>query len=142
MVKKLIQQPRRSPTSRPIPKARIIAIERDRWVGYPAGDAGLLRLAELHATKARVRMPCLLLYGVSGAGKSMLLEKFQRDHAPKGTRRVGLRSIISTQMPPVPVIKSLYGEIVRTLNTNVPTSRSFHELESTAIDMLTHAAPR
>jgi GTPase SAR1 family protein len=34
-------------------------------------------------------MPCLLIYGVSGAGKSMLLEKFKRDHAPKRASRNG-----------------------------------------------------
>ena len=75
----------------------LAAIERDRWIGYPAGDAGLLRLNELYAMRARVRMPCLLIYGVSGAGKSMLLEKFKRDHAPKRANRDGQRSIIATQ---------------------------------------------
>jgi hypothetical protein len=68
---------RASSLSRPIPKAVLAAIERDRWIGYPAGDAGLLRLNELYAMRARVRMPCLLIYGVSGAGKSMLLDKVQ-----------------------------------------------------------------
>jgi hypothetical protein len=87
-------------------------------------------------------MPCLLLYGVSGAGKSMLLAKFQRDHAPKNTKRVGLQSIVATQMPPVPVIRSLYAEIVRTININARPSLRLHELEDTAIEMLTHAAPR
>jgi hypothetical protein len=87
-------------------------------------------------------MPCLLIYGVSGAGKSMLLAKFQRDHAPKQVKRVGLQSIIATQMPPVPVIRSLYGEIVRSININARPSLRLHELENTAIEMLTHAAPR
>lgn len=132
----------RETTCRIVPTARALAIERDRWVGYPAGDAGLSRLAQLHATRARIRMPCLLLYGVSGAGKSMLLAKFQRDHAPKNTKRVGLQSIVATQMPPVPVIRSLYAEIVRTININARPSLRLHELEDTAIEMLTHAAPR
>ncbi len=99
-------------------------------------------IAELHATQARVRMRCLLIYGVSGAGKSMLLAKLQRDHAPKQVKRVGLESIIATQMPPVPVIRSLYGEIARSININARPSLRLHELENTAIEMLTHAAPR
>ena len=135
-------RPTRETTSRIVPTSRAVAIERDRWVGYPAGNAGLSRLAELHATRARVRMPCLLIYGVSGAGKSMLLAKFQRDHAPKHVKRVGLQSIIATQMPPVPIIRSLYAEIVRSVNINVKPSLRLHELENTAIEMLTHAAPR
>jgi hypothetical protein len=76
---------------RPIPKSALAAIERDRWIGYPNGDAGLFRLNELYTMRARVRMPCLLIYGVSGAGKSMLLEKFKRDHAPKRANRNGQR---------------------------------------------------
>jgi Bacterial TniB protein len=56
-----------------VSKALLVAIDRDRWIGYPVGDAGLLRLGELFAMRPRVRMPCLLIYGFSGAGKSTLL---------------------------------------------------------------------
>jgi len=130
------------PLRRPIPKALLAAIERDRWIGYPAGDAGLLRLNELYSMRARVRMPCLLIYGASGAGKSMLLEKFKRDNAPKRASRDGQRSIIATQMPPVPVVRSLYGEIVRTLGGTIRPTARFYELEHAAISLLTHANPR
>src|SRR5271167_2497742 len=92
--------------------------------------------------RARVRMPCLLIYGVSGAGKSMLLEKFKRDHAPKRANRNRQRPIIATQMPPVPVVRSLYGEIVRTLGGNVRPTARFYELEHAAIGLLTHDNPR
>jgi Cdc6-like AAA superfamily ATPase len=134
---------RRSPAlRRSIGKAALAAIERDRWIGYPIGDAGLCRLNELYTMRARVRMPCLLIYGVSGAGKSMLLEKFKRDHAPKRATRSGQRPIIATQMPPVPVVRSLYGEIVRTLGGNVRPTARYYELEHAAISLLTHANPR
>ena len=71
----------------PPPSAQWVSLARDRWVRYPIGDAGVRRLQELIATPPRVRMPCMLIYGVSGAGKSMLLEKFQRDHAQTDERR-------------------------------------------------------
>jgi len=119
-----------------------VSVARDRWVNYPAGEAGLERLEELIATPARVRMPCLLIYGVSGAGKSMLLEKFQRDHAQTCQRRSGRRAIVAAQMPPVPLIRSLYGELIRALNAEVSPTMRLHELECTAISMLRHAAPR
>jgi Bacterial TniB protein len=64
-------------------------------------------------------MPCLLLYGVSGAGKSMLLEKFQRDNNTLCERCSGRRPIVTAQMPPVPLVRSLYGEIIRSLDANV-----------------------
>lgn len=124
------------------PSAQLIAVQRDRWVSYPAGDAGLQRLGELISTPARVRMPCLLIYGMSGTGKSMLLEKFQRDHGGNGQGRTGRRAIIATQMPPVPIVRSLYAEIVRSLNANARPNLRLHELESSAIAMLKHAAPR
>lgn len=92
--------------------------------------------------RPRVRMPCLLVYGVSGAGKSMLLEKFKRDNAPKRIKSDGHRPIIATQMPPVPVVRSLYGEIVRTLGSNVRPTARFYELEHEAITLLTHAHPK
>ena len=85
---------RSSALHRPIPKSALAAIERDRWIGYPIGDAGLFRLNELYTMRARVRMPCLLIYGVSGASKSMLLEKFKRDHAPKPTEAGNGRSLL------------------------------------------------
>jgi AAA+ superfamily predicted ATPase len=87
-------------------------------------------------------MPCLLLYGMSGTGKSMLLEKFQRDNVTRSPRATGGRIIVSTQMPPVPVLRSLYAEIVRSLNANARPNLRLHELESTAIAMLKHVAPR
>src|SRR5208282_6570658 len=92
---------RSSASPRPIPKSALAAIERDRWIGYPIGDAGLFRLNELYTMRARVRMPCLLIYGVSGAGKSMLLEKFQRDHSKTCEERSGRRTVVSAELPPV-----------------------------------------
>jgi Cdc6-like AAA superfamily ATPase len=126
----------------PPPSAQWVSLARDRWVRYPIGDAGIRRLQELLATPPRVRMPCMLIYGVSGAGKSMLLEKFQRDHAQICERRSGRRMIVATQLPPVPLLRSLYAEIVRSMNADVSPSMRLHQLECTAIDMLAHASPR
>ena len=133
---------RNRPSVNEIPAPTLRAIERDRWIDYPAGNAGISRLKELYGMRARVRMPCLLIYGVSGAGKSMLLEKFKRDNRPNKPRPDGHRPIITTQMPPVPVVRSLYGEIVRTLGGNTRPTARFYELEHAAISLLTHAHPK
>jgi hypothetical protein len=117
-------------------------VELKSWLDIAALDDGLLRLNELYAMRARVRMPCLLIYDVSGVGESMLLEKFKRDHARKRANREGQRSLIATQMPPIPVVRSLYGEIVRTLGGNIRPTARFYELEHTALSLLTHANPR
>lgn len=84
----------------------------------------------------------LLIYGVTGTGKSMLLERFKRDHTPKRPVRQGQRPIIATQMAPVPVVRRLYGEIHRTLGGIVRPTARFYELEHAAISLLTHANPR
>ncbi len=126
----------------PAPSAQWISLARDRWVRYPIGDAGVRRLRELIATPPRVRMPCMLIYGVSGAGKSMLLEKFQRDHAQTDERRSGRRMIVAAELPPVPLLRSLYAEIIRSMNADVAPTTRLHELEGTAINMLAHASPR
>lgn len=126
----------------PLPSAQWVSLARDRWVRYPIGDAGVRRLQELLATPPRVRMPCMLIYGVSGAGKSMLLEKFQRDHAKTEERRSGRRIIIAAELPPVPLLSSLYAEIIRSMNADVSPTTRLHELECTAVNMLAHASPR
>jgi AAA+ superfamily predicted ATPase len=84
----------------------------------------------------------MLIYGVSGAGKSMLLEKFQRDHAQTDERRSGRRMIVAAELPPVPLLSSLYAEIIRSMNADVSPTTRLHELECTAINMLAHATPR
>jgi hypothetical protein len=44
-------------------------------------------------------------------------------------------------MPPIPLIRSLYGELIRALNAEVSPTMRLHELECTAISMLRHPAP-
>src|ERR1700730_11731531 len=87
-------------------------------------------------------MPCMLIYGVSGTGKTMLLEKFQRDHLKTCEERSGRRTIVSAELPPVPLLRSLYAEIIRSLSADVSPTMRLHELETRAIGMLQHAAPR
>jgi hypothetical protein len=125
-----------------VPTAQMTSIMRDRWISYPAGDAGLQRLTQLLEMRPRVRMPCLLIHGLSGAGKSMLLEKFRREHVPSRPPRSGQRAIVATQMPPVPVIRSLYAEIVRALGAQPRPTARFYELEDTALGLLRQASPR
>lgn len=131
-----------APREPSVPAVQLASIVRDRWIGYPAGDAGLLRLNELLVMRPRVRMPCLLIYGGSGTEKTMLLEKFRRDSAPARMPRNGQRSIVTTQMPPVPVIRSLYGEIVRSLGGRPRPTARFYELEDAALTLLRQASPR
>ncbi|MDW4800269.1 TniB family NTP-binding protein, partial [Escherichia coli] len=67
---------------------RISYVRGDRWIGYTrAGDA-LQRLEELFVWPSKQRMPNLLLIGPTNNGKSMIVEKFRRQHngEARGTR--------------------------------------------------------
>ena len=52
----------------------------ERWIGYPKASFALNRLRHLIDYPARDRMPCLLLYGATGMGKTKILKKFIRSH--------------------------------------------------------------
>ena len=59
---------------------RILRIRGDRWVSSPRAEVALAKLETLLAFPERTRMPNLLLVGESGMGKTMIIEKFSRDH--------------------------------------------------------------
>ena len=59
---------------------RIHRIRADRWIAYPRAQAALAKLEELISFPERARMPNLLIVGASGMGKTMIIEKFVRDH--------------------------------------------------------------
>src|ERR1700739_1263823 len=59
---------------------RIAWIRHERWIEYSRGVRALERLSELLAHPPRDRMPCLLLHGATGMGKTRILQKFLRSH--------------------------------------------------------------
>jgi uncharacterized protein YjiS (DUF1127 family) len=61
---------------------RIAWIRRERWIEYPRGVRALDRISDLLAHPPRDRMPCLLLHGATGMGKTRILQKFLRSHTP------------------------------------------------------------
>lgn len=61
---------------------RILRIRAERWINYARADAVLSRMAELLEYPQRDRMPCLLLFGATGMGKTKIVQKSLRDHPP------------------------------------------------------------
>ena len=62
---------------------RIAWIRADRWIGFDQSGVALARLENLLTYPPRDRMPCLLIYGDTGMGKTKIVRKFERDHPPK-----------------------------------------------------------
>src|SRR6202030_2861124 len=83
-------------------KARILSVQTARWVAYPRAGIAVEELERRFHYPTFALMPCMLLYGDSGMGKSMILEKFQRDHTQTNERRSGRRMIVAAELPPVP----------------------------------------
>lgn len=123
---------------------RIAHLRTDRWIDYPRASYALQRLEELLSTPPRTRMPCLLIHGDSGMGKTMLLEKFKRSHHPTYNKHQGLEQIeiIPTQMPPRPTERRIYGGLLQALGAPFRPSDRLDALEFTTMALLRRLKPK
>ena len=89
-------------------------------------------------------MPCLLLYGDSGIGKTMILEKFARQHPAYFDQKKGhhVRPVIVVQMPPAPDERRLYAGLLEALGAPFFMSDGLALLERLAIRMLETVTPQ
>lgn len=123
---------------------RITHLQNDRWVDHPIAVQALQRLEQLLDLPRRTRMPCLLVYGDSGMGKTMLLEKFRRAHRPyfepqRGVERI---DVLSIQMPPVPSQSRFYGQILQALGAPIRPGDRIFAIETVAMGLLRSIRPR
>jgi len=105
---------------------RIAWIRRERWIEYSRGVRALERLADLLAHPPRDRMPCLLLHGTTGLGKTRILQKFLRSNPAVFNETTGYTRlcVAAIQMPPHPNQMHLYEEILVSLGAVLPYSSS------------------
>jgi hypothetical protein len=97
---------------------RIQWIQADRWIGFDQAQTALDRLDALLAYPARDRMPCLLIFGDTGMGKTKIVRKFERLHPPTFCQATGVtrRPVVVAQIPPEPVERDLYRELLASLD--------------------------
>lgn len=97
---------------------RIQWIKRDRWVSLPQAEAALKQLHEILHYPPRGRMPCLLLFGSTGMGKSQILTRFAELNQSTYDERAGIRSspVMVVQMPPQPTEEDFYAELLIAAN--------------------------
>jgi hypothetical protein len=96
---------------------RIQWIRAERWISHPAAELALETMGELLTYPQRNRMPCLLVHGRTGMGKTMILKKFCRDHPRIVDPRLGLAQtpVVLMQLPPEPVEVPFYEELLGAL---------------------------
>jgi replication-associated recombination protein RarA len=113
---------------------RITWIQQDRWIHYTRAEEGLQRIGELLACPPRNRMPCLLLTGAPGMGKTHIVQKFVRDHPREFDTMTGTTRtrVASMQMPPEPLEKDFYDELLIAMGAVVSASTSTVSVRSRA----------
>ena len=96
---------------------RIAWIRADRWLDLEQSRTALLRLEDLLFYPPRDRMPCLLLYGDTGMGKTKIVRKFLRDHPARFDAQTGVTTmpVVAMQMPPEPIERDVYSELLAAL---------------------------
>ena len=98
---------------------RIRRIRTDRWIGYARAEAALSAMEDLLTFPKRTRMPNLLLVGPSNNGKTMIVEKFKREHLrdAEGDLREGAIAVpvLKVQMPPAPDERRFFSAVLEAL---------------------------
>jgi hypothetical protein len=137
-----------SPTARewvdvPI-ELRVRYTNRDHWIEHPLAISALSKLESLLALPRRSRMPCLLLFGESGMGKTMILEKFARSHPPPEAEYPAFsqRDIVFMQMPPMPRLRNFYEQLLKAFDPSLLTRGRTDYLESTTLAFLARIQPK
>lgn len=122
---------------------RIHRIRADRWVFYPRAEAALAKLETLLSFPERARMPNLLLVGESGMGKTMIIEKFTRDHASSFDETTGRlhMPVVAVQMVSGPDETRFYRRILAAIGAPEPPRATLAVLESLALRLLTELRP-
>lgn len=122
---------------------RIHRIRADRWVSYPRAEAALEKLETLMSFPERARMPNLLIVGDSGMGKTMIIEKFTRDHASSFDEASGRlhMPVVAVQMVSGPDESRFYRRILAAIDAPEPPRATLSVLESLALRLLTELHP-
>ena len=122
---------------------RIHRIRADRWISYPRAEAALEKLETLMSFPERARMPNLLIVGDSGMGKTMIIEKFTRDHASCFDETSGRlhMPVVAVQMVSGPDESRFYRRILAAIGAPEPPRATLSVLESLALRLLAELRP-
>jgi Cdc6-like AAA superfamily ATPase len=122
---------------------RLCRIRSDRWINYPRARQALAMLEDLIAFPQRARMPNLLIVGASGMGKTMIVEKFARDHPSHFDAVNGLKRmpVVAVQMVSGPDEARFYKRLLAAIGAPEPSRPTLGALESVALRVLEQARP-
>jgi hypothetical protein len=117
---------------------RIAWIRTERWIGFPKATSLMTRLEALLAYPKRARMPCLLIYGRSGMGKSMTIARMVHLHSPVFNSEEGGTEmpVVVLQMPIEPLEEDFYHQLLKALGVPFPERTAKRRASGLAMRML------
>jgi hypothetical protein len=121
---------------------RIRRIRADRWIGYPRAVQTLTRLETLYDWPGKQRMPNLLLIGPTNNGKSMIIERFRRQHPPHSGADQEHIPVLCVQMPSEPSIPRFYTAVLAALGVPTGPRRRVADLEQLTLGVLRRVGVR
>jgi type II secretory pathway predicted ATPase ExeA len=135
--------PASRPTAALSAEERIRRIRADRWINYSRAQQALEKLEALLAFPQRARMPNLLIVGASGMGKTMIVEKFARDHPSHFDSVTGRMNmpVIVVQMVPGPDEARFYKRLLAAIGAPEPSRATLSVLESLTLRLLSEIRP-
>jgi hypothetical protein len=117
---------------------RIRTIQADRWVQYPRAKRVLGILAHVLEHPRTTRIPSVAIYGDSGMGKTMIMEKFHLDHPPDFDPDTGKARtpVVALQMSGKPSERRLYAQLLTALGAPHNPRATIVDLEQKPINLL------
>ena len=109
---------------------RFRAIRSKRWITHPPAQRVLETLRDVFDQPAGDRMENVLLLAESGMGKTMLLRKFQREHAQAFDAVTGIRPypVVFALMPEEPTEEAFFLQILKAVEAPFDLSGRRHRL--------------
>ena len=117
---------------------RVYFVRSKRWIAYPKAVEILGHLNALLKHPRTTRMPSLAVYGDSGMGKSMLVEKFKDDYAQtaEDRPREPKTKLLVVELAGRPNERRLYAQILAVVGAPQNPRATIVELERTAVRLL------
>lgn len=120
------------------PEERVIKLQGDYWIGYSHAEQALSRLQALLNYPKRIRMPNMLLIGSTNNGKTMIVERFKRQHISyeSADKNHEIIPVLMVQMPSSPTMQRFYSTILSALGSPIITYPSTAKSEIMALKLL------
>ncbi len=117
---------------------RIYFIQSKRWIAYPKASQILGHLNAMLKHPRTTRMPSLIVYGDSGMGKSMLVDKFKADCTAGAAIDLApnLNKLLVVELSGRPTERRLYSQILAAVDAPHNPRASIVDVERGAINTL------